>query len=85
MCLGALIGTVSGSIVAAVIPVVQFDTNFEQAAAWFELSFKEFNEEQVKAQDKRVKTQGVTETLARGACNRAAAGLSPFAVAAVYT
>jgi hypothetical protein len=67
-----------------VITLGQFDTNFKREADRSEASLKKFEEEQSKAEEKQGKTPGFTESLARGADNGAAAGLSPLVAAVFY-
>jgi len=83
-CLGAFLGTLCGLIIALVIALGQFDSDFKNEAAKSEASLKKFEEEQATAREKQGKTQGITETLAQGAGNGAAAGLSPFVAASFY-
>jgi hypothetical protein len=71
-------------IIAIVIALGHFDSDFKSEAAKSDARLKKSEEEQASAPEKQANTQGITETLAQGAGNGIAAGLSPFVVTSFY-
>jgi hypothetical protein len=76
-CLGALLGTLSGLIIAGAIAARQFDADFKQQSAETEARAEAVRQEQEKLRKEQGKTHRIKEALAQAAGNGAAAALSP--------
>ncbi len=83
-CLGALLGTLGGVMIATYIAMGQFDSDLKQESARSGAALKTFEEEQEAVRKKSGKTQGLTETLAQGVGNAATAGLSPVVASTAF-